>query len=646
MLQSHSHRLVAILDIFVSYVLFILVLALVRLFFIYRFASFSLFAAHANCLPLFFLNALRFDAQIAAYAVLPLLLVAILTLISPSRFAHFNSRFSHFYVPIIACLIGLIAMADVHYYANFRRHYDIAVFDFFNEDPAVLIRGILNEAPILLLLIAAFLSFAIANFLHSRALSRLERLSWRRWWPSFIALILILVVSLRGSFGVFTLRMEDVYVSSSTLINDCVPNAFYMLKKAHSEKKAQFTMLSDEEILAEEGFNSLNDAIYTYLGHNAPSLDSALIARTSPQAPFQDFNVVLIICESWGQKLLSYEQYGLDMLGSMRPHFQNDLVWQNFLSATNGTINTVETLTTSTPYDNLFASRYRDTPLPFSTARLWQRAGYDTHFISGIEIAWRNIMEVLPYQGFNQVVGKLEILDEWPLSPTNHTWGVYDHGMLDFLLARLENAPSARPQFIMALTSTNHTPFEFPKNFDMPDTFVPDAPDAFAISDDAVIKDYLRGYQYTSQCLGNFLNALKASPVGKKTIVAITGDHNTRLLPAYAPSDPEMQKYAVPLYLYIPDSAARSLLPPDATSRTGSHQDIIPTLANLTLSNAEFLNSGQNLLADSLPRGSYGVNVKCVISSNDLPLQDAQRRAAALRALKKIWFKQQFQTAQ
>lgn len=646
----HSIRAAAFAWVFVAMLVVVATLGIVRLLFICKFASFDLFADNLGAVPLFLLNALRFDAQIGTYASLPLLVGAIVVCIAPAKTHAHVARFSRVYIAVAATIVGLVALADVHWYNNFSRHFDIVAFDFFDEEPSVLIKGIINEAPLVPIVIGLAVLYFSAWFAGGWGIRLASRLfsgsmSITRLTVGSLSLLTLMVVASRGSLGTFTLRPEDVYVSSSNLMNDCVPNGIFMLKKAWSERKDQFKMDDDEAILARAGFKTESEAAATWLsrpdtGHL--TADSALVAYGDTKKEWADYDVVVIVSESWGRLLMDYDSiYNIDLLCSMRGHLKEDLLWRDFLSATNGTIDAVEALTTSSPYRRLFTSRYRDTNLPLSTATVFRSAGYQTEFVSGIEISWRNLSEVLPHQGFDRVIGKFELLEQMPDAELNHTWGVYDHSMLTFLLSELQKPRTdSAPRFFMALTSTNHTPFEFPKDYELPALDLPADPAAFAISDEAVIRDYLRGYQYTSRALGDFMTALKASPAASHTIVAITGDHNTRLvLPYPEGSDPKL-KYSVPFYLYVPSA-------PDSwrrftSSRVGSHSDVVPTLVNLTMTGVPYLNAGQNLLADSIPGGTCGVNTEHVLYSADADRDAINRRLEALDALKQIWFKRQF----
>ncbi len=367
------------------------------------------------------------------------------------------------------------------------------------------------------------------------------------------------------------------------------------------------------------------------------SIHDALFATTSPEPKAKDMNVVIILTESWSNRLIDYEKlYGMELLGEMRQHLDTDILFRHFLSATNGTIDAVEHMTISAAYPHMFTSAYRNISYPTASAKLFANNGYETSFVSGIEISWRNLFEVLPHQGFEHVIGKYEMLDAMPNAECNRTWGVYDHDMLQYVNDKLCQ-PHSKPQFMLCLTSTSHTPFEFPNDyqfghFELNDNTL----NAFA-TDNATTTEYLHGYQYESNELGRFMTRLKASPAAQNTIVAITGDHNIRLI---LPNDENnmWMRYSVPLYLYVPNNININA----DTTRMGSHSDIIPTMANLTLSNANYFKVGQNLLADSLSC-TIGINTEYIISS--MPDSLATRKADALNALKKIYFSEIFKNS-
>ncbi len=586
---------------------------------------------NANRLCLFALNALRFDAQIAAYAALPIALLVIMQLFFGQRFFAFATLYARFWAAFVSTLLVMLGIADIQFYRNFQSHFNIVIFDLFDEDPLVLMRGVLHEAPVFVLLLSAAVAFVAVYFLWKPIAARILAAGRSRLAVLAVITILVVPIAIRGSLGVFTLRGEDTYVSPSAKLNACVPNAAFMLNKAWSDKKRMFRPESDEEILARWGFSSVDEAWTECSDGQADTLSLFALTGSNPVA--KGYNVVLIVVESWSNLLIDYDrEYQMDLLCDMRRHMNDDLVFRNFLSAPSGTIDAMESFTVASPYAHLFDSQYRFISYPTATAEVFRRQGYSTHFISGIEIAWRNLNQILPRQGFDEVIGKYELLRDVPTAETNHTWGVYDADMLQYTLSRLKQSADS-PRFIMCLTSTSHTPFEFPESVDFPPLTTPT--EAFATSPE-ITADYLHGYQYENMALGLFLDSLKASPLAENTIVAITGDHNIRQILRYDKLD-NMWQHSVPLYLYLPES-----LRPDLdvdVEMAACHDDIFPTLFNLTLDSARYFCTGRDLLRRT--PFSLGVHADCVISSG-LSHEQALRKANARRALSQLFFQRVF----
>lgn len=658
--DSNATRVAALLLALAPLLVALVVMGAVRTLFVAKFCPLGVFASHADALPLFALNTLRYDAHIGAYAALPMALFALLLLARPQKLWPPFEATLRIYCPVEAAILALVALADVHWYNNFARHFDPTLFTVGDEEPLVLLRGVVSEAPWLMLTLGLAAALALALWVTPR----LTRLVRRRLAPAIaskraaviaaIAVPATVGVAMRGSLGVFTIRREDCYVSDSQLLNDCVVNGPYALITAYKDRQRQHRYLSDDDIVRQAGFRSEQEAAAVWLGLDSAgarqaladgrlNADSALVARTFRRPKCPGMNVVVLVCESLGDKLLDYEQrYGLDLLGDLRRFLpaggdtatDNTLLWRHhFLSADNGTIQAVETFATGgCPYPRLFESPARFAHLPLAPARVFAQAGYRTSFVSGIEIAWQNCQECLPRQGFQEVIGKMELLAKRPGAACNHTWGVYDHAMLDFLADLLADT-AAEPRYVVALTSTNHTPFELPDDVALPPLELPDDPAAFAVSDRRVVANYLRGYQYTCASLARFLERLEASTADRRTIVAITGDHNTRYILPYA--DGELApRYAVPLLLRAPVQ-----LPRAAQRRAGSHLDIPITLANLTLADRPMLWLGQDLLADSLAAGSFAVNVGLTLPGPDADPEKVARRVSARDALAKLYFK-------
>lgn len=636
--EGIQERCNGFVNVAVVLVLTCVVFGVVRMLLMSRILEWGIIYDNIDSLPLMLYNALRYDLQVGAYVVIPLFVLALVRLFVGGRFDLFCSTFANIYVPIIIVLIMLLGVSDVHFYANFNQHFNIVAFDFLDENPLVLLEGIMKEAPFLLIAVGIVIAVVLSVY-GVKVLRRLigkMRGSVVKAWIFTVLMILLVPIFIRGSLGTFPLRSEDVYVSSSNAINDCVPNGVFMLKKAWSEKKKQFALQTEEEILRLAGMKDEREAIEILAGgkEDVMSVEDIMYITTKDTVIAEGYNVVLILTESWSNVLIDYETLlGADLLCGMRKHFEEDYLFRNFVSAANGTIDAVEFMTVNAIHPRLFTSRYRTCEYPTANAKIWHDAGYETSFVSGIEISWRNLMEVLPKQSFDNVIGKYEFLKMFPNAECNTTWGVYDHEMLSYINSIINT--DGKPHFVMALTSTSHTPFEFPDNHVFPEINITDKSREYFATDDDVTIEYLKGYQYENKALSDFLDKFKTSEAAKNTIVVITGDHNIRQILSYKDEE-QWRKYSVPLYIYVPREL-RGSIDYDAT-RYGSHHDIIPTLAELTVARGKYFNTGENLFDNTLSGVHYGVNRETIIAPLESDKGDITRHVAAREALTKIYF--------
>jgi phosphoglycerol transferase MdoB-like AlkP superfamily enzyme len=93
---------------------------------------------------------------------------------------------------------------------------------------------------------------------------------------------------------------------------------------------------------------------------------------------------------------------------------------------------------------------------------------------------------------------------------------------------------------------------------------------------------------------GEFLSKIKSSSLNDNTIVALTGDHSFWIAKGVG-QDKEFKRYAVPFFLSIPEKYRPQKFDP---KKFGSHEDIFPTLINLTLSGQPYLRLGEDMFSE------------------------------------------------
>src|SRR5574344_2045272 len=98
----------------------------------------------------------------------------------------------------------------------------------------------------------------------------------------------------------------------------------------------------------------------------------------------EDYNVVVIMVESFGMPILKYQSEEFDIMGNLKKHFEEDILFTNIISEGNGTISSFESLLLNILYrPNSFAfsqSDYAQTSFTFTPAFLYNNEGYNTRY--------------------------------------------------------------------------------------------------------------------------------------------------------------------------------------------------------------------------------------------------------------------------
>ena len=219
-------------------------------------------------------------------------------------------------------------------------------------------------------------------------------------------------------------------------------------------------------------------------------------------------------------------------------------------------------------------------------------------------------------------------------------WGVYDGHLLNSILKKLKS--SNTPQFMLALSTTNHPPFEVPEDYPDKKIEIPANLQNKVLREKGIFIERFKAFEYSNQMLADFLKAIKNSPLAENTIVAITGDHNFWGFMNYSKEE-TYSKHTVPLYFYIP----KDLRPKNVDlNKVGSHKDIATTLYELSLSDVEYLSFGVDLFGPNKP---YAFNNNLYASSEgvvyknqsykwgDFPLIEQKKSSEKFEELRKTY---------
>ena len=567
----------------------------------------------------FFLG-LRYDLMPLAYInALPFMVMNLGYLI-PGKVTIKGIRF----VVIALLLLGYSCLAwlyifDYAFYSYFQDHLNILFFGFFEDDTVALLTSIWKNYNLPLWLSVVFLGqYGLYRFIKFNFSPFDFDLKAKKFDLRFLGCFVIGLVCLgyfaRGNFSRLPLSLEDAHISSNEFINKISLNGALTFNRALKIRKT--FGVANVNYLQRYGIANWQSAyeIAFTKKPQAETLIESLKVKTplNIQAAKNPPHVVLVVMESFGSYWDDQNSKSFNILGSLEEHFQSGILFKNFLSAENGTIGSLVSVANAQVIRPgarfLSESDFMKVPLDISGHLPYKKAGYDTHFLYGGKLGWRDLGKYLSLQGYENLWGADEIKESMPelnnIEPKDlgNEWGVFDEYLYSFIEEHLRTA--TKPQFFLVLTTSNHPPFEFPSSYNtLPLELDQLVLDKVTVGEEIARKRFL-GLQYSNQKVGEFLTKIKTTALNDKVVVALTGDHSYWIAKGVG-SDEEFKRYAVPFFLSVPDR-----LKPKSYDQNnfGSHEDIFPTLYPLTLSEQEYLKLGEDLISEpGVAQNSAGI---------------------------------------
>lgn len=519
---------------------------------------------------------------------------------------------------VILVLLG----SDFGFYTYFKEHINILFFGLFDDDTKALMVTFWQNYPVVLILFCFFLTlfagYIVIDRIFKYQFKIKENFLVKKIYILFLILFVGIFVITRGSFGMYPLGKMLPNISDNTFINQTAQNSIRSFVRAYKIRKRYFSKSYD--LIKECGFQGkIKEAFRIHLGNK--KLKDNLIKNITykTKKDIEDgLNVVVVMVESFGKPILKYNSEKFDLLRSMKKHFKEDILFKNFISAGDGTISSLESLLLNITYRPgsfpFSQSIYKETSFTYSPAFLYKSKGYQTSFIYGGDLTWRDIGSFVKHQGYDHVYGKMDIYKNISIDKNKeyfHPWGIYDEFLFKFIEKKLVH--SKKPQFIVVMTTNNHPPYNIPKQYKSKKIYFSKEILSHLHGDLSLIKQRFYSYQYAVDQVGKFLDFIKDSPLKNNTIVAITADNNT--IDGIMSYDDNilLNSKNIPLLLYIPKKIKEHLN--IDTTVYGSHKDIFPTLYNLSLSNIKYISIGSNLFDHS--QKHIGFNGSMIVASKN-----------------------------
>jgi phosphoglycerol transferase MdoB-like AlkP superfamily enzyme len=525
---------------------------------------------------------------------------------------------------IIAILVfGYTALVwlyvfDLAFYSYYQDHMNILFFGLFEDDTYAVLMSVWKNynVPVLLALIflVHYLWYRFVKLMFSPFEFDLKPRGFD--WKAPVTLLAGLVVLAffgRGTFTRLPLSIEDAHFSSNDFMNEVALNGPISLNRAIKIRKTYGR--GEFDFTNAMGFSSWVDAYEAAFGKKPGpgTLYDNLKRRTPVNAELEKNpkHVVMVVMESFGSYWNDEDAEDFQILGELKKHFQQGYYFKNFLPAENGTIGSIVSVATSQPIRPgarfLSESEFVSTHIRSSGHLAFKNKGYDTHFIYGGKLGWRELGKFLTAQKYDHLWGADEMKEAMPelnnfeARDLGNEWGIFDEYLFSFIEEQIRTA--TKPQFFLVMTTSNHPPFEYPTTYKpLPVVLTKERMDKITFDEELAMKRFL-ALQYANQKLGEFITRMKSGPLREKLVVGVTGDHSYWINKG-VDNPQEFKRWAVPFFISVPDSMKKKV----DLSHFGSHEDIFPTLYNLTLSNAEYIGLGDDMIARSgVSQNSSGI---------------------------------------
>lgn len=576
-----------------------------RLGFLFLFGNTAELTQNLKDIPLAFLLGSRFDFTVLCYInSVPLLYLTIWFI-----FKHQLSKFIlwplYVWYLIWLSIMTFFNLIDLGFYSFFQDRLNVLVFGFFEDDTWALVKTMWKNYPVIWMISGLLgFGFILNNLLlkmfiipktEKEASSRLILVS------IFFILFVINGIGARGSLTLFPLSEMDTGISKNPFINQLCFNSARSFARAF-ELRLQTKSEWNSNLKYFGYVDHPNQAFADYFNISLSEVPANPIDLLQTQLPLNSWaetkkpHVILVLMESWGSYWMQFNNPSFDLVGPFSHHQKEDFYTNQVLSQTPATIGTLSALMAGVPHryigEFLSESKYLQTPFRTSPARIYKKNSYKTRFIYGGNPGWREINKFASFQGYDSVEGESEISNYFKATLEKHDWGIYDGDLWRYVQQTLLEA--TEPQFIVIMTTSNHPPFQVPISYKAPQFEAPEFVKAKYIGDKSIPNKRFTTYRYALDMFSNFMTDLKKSPLASKTILAATGDHAFWMI-NFTEAE-QLQKNAVPLYIYLPKEIRKN----KAMPKFASQIDVLPSLYNLSLSNQIVMNFGQNLFSNNI----------------------------------------------
>jgi phosphoglycerol transferase MdoB-like AlkP superfamily enzyme len=552
----------------------------IALFTLFRTCLFFNFFDRIKDVPqylLIFPIGLRMDTIVLSYC---LIFPAVALVALPARFVQKKAGWLALYFAVLASLFWFLEIATFAFMAEFDTRPDRLFIEHMVQMREVMGMILKGYAANLAAGIAGMAIVGSAVFLILRKNLRATAacpFSKRLLW--FIIVAPLLFIGMRSSFASRPSSISTASFSHSHLANQLGLNSTYSLGYAAVKMKGTTKnpggiygkMKKDEVLRRVMAANGLRP-------EDCTSPDSPLSHyQKSGFTVAKPLNLVIILEESLGAEFTGYLG-GMPLTPNLDSLSREGVFFANLYCTGTRTIRGIEAIISGilpTPAVSVLKSGLAGNYF-FTIAEVLKNRGSETAFFYGGKSTFDNMRAYFRTNGFDTIYEQEDFKN--PLF--TGTWGVSDEDLFAKAHEVLKSH-GKKPFFALLLTTSNHTPYEFP---------------------DGRIELYEQpkatrnnNVKYADFALGRFFEMARKEAYYSSTVFLIIADHSTRLIgQGLIP----VEKFHIPGIIIAPHLKHRVI------EKIASQVDMTPTLLDVMGISAELPIIGRPLL--SLPEEEPG----------------------------------------
>ena len=514
------------------------------------------------------LYGLRMDMSMAAYIVLPIAILVILSVfIKPLQHAVIYK----FYTGLILLLLLILLFADIGLYQHWGTRLDATPLKYLSNPKEVW--ASIYHLPIFTILILFVFMFLVLLFCSNKLLNNMAsalQTGNKKWLTLILILLLtaLFIIPLRGGLQLAPLNQSSVYFSQNNFANMAAINApwnFMHSLSHHTDEK-----INPFEFVEKQKASTLMDSLFATEGRIEKLID--LQKTPSP-------NIIIIAWESFTSKAIGLQKEGMIITPGFDILKKEGIYFSNIYASGDRTDKGIVALLSgypSQPTTSIVKIPAKAARLPM-LSKVFSDSGYYTSFYYGGELEFANMKAYLLQGAFKQFisVGNFDEKDK------NSKWGAHDGVVMKRLMEDLTK--TKQPFFSTWLTLSSHEPYEIPTH------------PVLKGKDD--VSQFLSSLHYTDSIIFNFIQQCKKQSWWSNTIVVIIADHGHRLLSTKKKSD----DFKIPL-IFLGGALTKNGI---ENKRVGSQTDLAATLLGQIGHPANNFVWSKNLLDSSVKQWSY-----------------------------------------